>query len=105
MPLAETGDEQIEPYYDWEDELLRDQISAEIERALSELPADYRLAILLADVEDLTYEEIARVTECPIGTVMSRLNRGRKMLGRLIRTYGEGRVSNPKREDFVRRKS
>ena len=105
LPLAETGDEQIEPYYDWEDEFLRDQMSAEIERALSELPADYRLAILLADVEDLTYEEIARVTECPIGTVMSRLNRGRKMLGRLIRTYGEGRRSNPKREDFVRRKS
>ncbi len=105
LPLAETGDEQIEPYYDWEDEFLRDQMSAEIERALSELPADYRLAILLADVEDLTYEEIARVTECPIGTVMSRLNRGRKMLGRLIRTYAEGRSSNPKREDFARRKS
>ena len=105
LPLAETGDEQIEPYYDWEDEFLRDQMSAEIERALSELPADYRLAILLADVEDLTYEEIARVTECPIGTVMSRLNRGRKMLGRLIRTYAEGRGSNPKREDFARRKS
>jgi RNA polymerase sigma-70 factor (ECF subfamily) len=105
LPLAETGDEQIEPYYDWENEFLRDQMSAEIERALSELPADYRLAILLADVEDLTYEEIARVTECPIGTVMSRLNRGRKMLGRLIRTHGEGRRSNPKREDFVRRKS
>jgi len=105
LPLAETGEEQIEPYYDWEDEFLRDQMSAEIERALSELPADYRLAILLADVEDLTYEEIARVTECPIGTVMSRLNRGRKMLGRLIRTYSEGRGSSPKREDFVRRKS
>ena len=105
LPLAETGDEQIEPYYDWEDEFLRDQMSAEIERALSELPADYRLAILLADVEDLTYEEIARVTECPIGTVMSRLNRGRKMLGRLIRTYAGGRGSNPKREDFARRKS
>jgi RNA polymerase sigma-70 factor (ECF subfamily) len=105
LPLAETGDEQIEPYYDWEDEFLRDQMSAEIERALFELPADYRLAILLADVEDLTYEEIARVMECPIGTVMSRLNRGRKMLGRLIRTYAEGRGSNPKREDFVRRKS
>jgi RNA polymerase sigma-70 factor (ECF subfamily) len=105
LPLAETGDEQIEPYYDWEDEFLRDQMSEEIERALSELPADYRLAILLADVEDLTYEEIARVTECPIGTVMSRLNRGRKMLGGLIRTYREGRGSSPKREDFVRRKS
>lgn len=104
LPLAETREEQIEPYYDWEDEFLRDEMSAEIERALSELPADYRLTILLADVEDLTYEDIGRVMECPIGTVMSRLNRGRKMLARLIRTYGEGESSNPKPEEFVRRK-
>ena len=103
LPLTETGDEQIQPYYDWEDEFLRDEMSAEVERALSELPADYRLTILLADVEDFTYQEIARVTECPIGTVMSRLNRGRKMLARLIRTYGEGRGSKP--EEFVRRKT
>jgi RNA polymerase sigma-70 factor (ECF subfamily) len=105
LPLTETGDEPIEPYYDWEDEFLRDEMSVEVERALSELPADYRLAILLADVEELTYQEIARVTECPIGTVMSRLNRGRKMLARLIRTYGESRGSNPKPEEFVRRKT
>jgi len=105
LPLAETGEEQIEPYYDWEDEFLRDEMSAEVERALAELPADYRMAILLADVEDLTYEDIARVMECPIGTVMSRLNRGRKMLARLIRTYGEGKSSNPKPEEFVRRRS
>ena len=103
LPLAETGNEQIEPYYDWEDEFLHDEMSAEVEHALSELPADYRLTILLADVEELTYEEIARVMECPIGTVMSRLNRGRKMLARLIRTYGEGRGSKP--EEFVRRKT
>jgi len=87
------------------DEFLRDEMSAEVERALSELPADYRLTILLADVEELTYQEIARVTECPIGTVMSRLNRGRKMLARLIRTYGESGGSNPKPEEFVRRKT
>ncbi len=103
LPLTETGEEQIEPYYDWEDEFLHDEMSAEVERALSELPADYRLTILLADVEELTYQEIARVMECPIGTVMSRLNRGRKMLARLIRTYGEGRGSKP--EEFVRRKT
>ena len=105
LPVAETGEEQIEPYYDWEDEFLRDEMSAEVERALSEMPADYRLTILLADVEEFTYQEIARVTECPIGTVMSRLNRARKMLARLIRTYGESRSSNPKPEEFVRRKS
>jgi hypothetical protein len=59
---------------------------------------------LLADVEEFTYEEIARVTECPIGTVMSRLNRGRKMLARLIRTYGEAKGTGPKPDEFVRRK-
>jgi RNA polymerase sigma-70 factor, ECF subfamily len=76
----------------------------EVERALSELPAEYRLAILLADVEEFMYEEIARVSECPIGTVMSRLNRGRKMLARLIRTYGEAKGAGPKPDEFVRRK-
>lgn len=105
LPMAETGEEQIEPYYDWEDEFLHDEMSPDVERALSELPTDYRLVILLADVEDLTYEEIARIAECPIGTVMSRLNRGRKMLARLIRTYSEARGSRPHREEFLRRKS
>ena len=105
LPVAETAEEQIEPYYDWEDEFLRDEMSAEIERALSDMPADYRLTVLLADVEELTYEEIARVMDCPIGTVMSRLNRGRKMLARLIRSYGQERSSSPKPEAFMRRKS
>jgi RNA polymerase sigma-70 factor (ECF subfamily) len=105
LPLAEAAEEQIEPYYDWEDEFLRDEMSAQIEQALSDLPADYRLTILLADVEELTYEEIARVMECPIGTVMSRLNRGRKMLARLIRSYDQERSSGPKPEAIIRRKS
>jgi RNA polymerase sigma-70 factor (ECF subfamily) len=105
LPLAETGEEQVEPYYDWEDEFLRDEMSAEVEHALSDLPADYRLTILLADVEELTYQEIARVMECPIGTVMSRLNRGRKMLARLIRNYDQERSSNTKPAAFSRRKA
>jgi len=105
LPLTETAEEQMEPYYDWEDEFLRDEMSAEIEHALSDLPADYRLTVLLADVEELTYEEIARVMECPIGTVMSRLNRGRKMLARLLRSYDQERSSSPKPYTFIRRKS
>ena len=104
LPIADVGEEQVEPYYEWEDDFLRNEMSTEVERALSELPADYRLAILLADVEEFTYEEIARVTECPIGTVMSRLNRGRKMLARLIRTYGEVKGIDREPDEFVRRK-
>lgn len=105
LPLADTGEEQIEPYYDWEGEFLREELSADVERALSELPSDYRLAILLADVEDCTYEEIARITECPIGTVMSRLNRGRRMLARLIQAYGDLNTSGSQPQTFVRRKT
>lgn len=55
-------------------------IGQEIQAALDELPEDYRLMIVLADVEELSYKEIADVVGCPIGTVMSRLHRARKMM-------------------------
>jgi DNA-directed RNA polymerase specialized sigma24 family protein len=50
------------------------------------VPAVYRWALLLADVEELSYQEIAQVMNCPIGTVMSRINRGRRTLARLLRS-------------------
>lgn len=55
-------------------------VSEEIRIALDALPEDYRMMVLLADVEELSYKEIADVVGCPIGTVMSRLHRARKML-------------------------
>jgi RNA polymerase sigma-70 factor (ECF subfamily) len=93
LPLTETEAEMIEPYYDWEDQFLKDEFSAGVKRALSDLPADYRMAVLLADVEEFTYEEIARIMECPIGTVMSRLNRARRMLIRLIQVRREEEIA------------
>lgn len=59
---------------------LRPVLEREIQAALDELPEDFRLAVLLADVEGLGYKEIADVMGCPIGTVMSRLHRGRRIL-------------------------
>jgi RNA polymerase sigma-70 factor (ECF subfamily) len=59
---------------------LEPLVAAEIERALDQLPDDYRTIVLLADVEELSYKEIADVVGCPIGTVMSRLHRARKQL-------------------------
>lgn len=85
LPLFEEGDIQFEPYYDWEDEILWNEIPERIETALRQLPVEYRWAILLADVEGFSYQEISRTMDCPIGTVMSRLNRGRRMLGRLLK--------------------
>ena len=86
IPLTETEETIVEPYYDWEDEFLKDELSIELKEALFQVPAMYRWAILLADVEEFSYQEIAQVMDCPIGTVMSRINRGRRTLARLLRS-------------------
>jgi RNA polymerase sigma-70 factor (ECF subfamily) len=66
----------------------------EILLALDRLPAEYRATVLLADVEEFSYKEIAGILDVPIGTVMSRLSRGRKLLreqlSTLARSYGIG---------------
>jgi RNA polymerase sigma-70 factor, ECF subfamily len=59
-------------------------VQDEIRRALDALPPDFRLAVILCDVEEFSYEEIAQMMACPIGTVMSRLHRGRKLLQRAL---------------------
>ncbi|WP_338088888.1 sigma-70 family RNA polymerase sigma factor [Nannocystis pusilla] len=56
----------------------------EIDAALQRLPPDYRMAVVLADIEGLSYKEIAEAMECPIGTVMSRIHRGRRQLHSLL---------------------
>ena len=59
-------------------------IEGEVGRALDALPAEFKLAVILCDVEEFSYEEIAQIMGCPIGTVMSRLHRGRKLLQRAL---------------------
>lgn len=59
-------------------------VESEIRQALDSLPAEFRLAVVLCDVEEFSYEEIAQIMGCPIGTVMSRLHRGRKLLQRAL---------------------
>ena len=61
--------------------------SQEVERALARLPGAFRAAVLLVDVEELSYEEAAAVAACPVGTLRSRLFRGRKLLGAMLRDH------------------
>jgi RNA polymerase sigma-70 factor (ECF subfamily) len=81
-PLADgwVGTATMEAMRDPESQALRPMLEAEIRSCLDELPEEFRLAVLLADVQELSYKEIAEVMGCPIGTVMSRLHRGRRML-------------------------
>ncbi|MCY3807571.1 MAG: sigma-70 family RNA polymerase sigma factor [bacterium] len=74
-----------------EDELLDGITSAEVRDAIEALPESYRVAVLLADVEGFAYKEIAEILDIPIGTVMSRLHRGRKRLRQTLQEYGEAR--------------
>jgi RNA polymerase sigma-70 factor (ECF subfamily) len=60
---------------------------AEVVDALAQVPEDFRLAVYLADVEGFSYKEIAEIMETPVGTVMSRLHRGRKLLRELLEDY------------------
>lgn len=92
LPLADAEDMRTEPYYDWENDLVREEMSEDLQWALSQVPDAFRWAVLLADVEELTYQEIAATMGCPIGTVMSRINRGRRMLERLLRGRRDGRL-------------
>ena len=62
-------------------------VSADVERALAAVPQDFRMAVILADLEDFSYKEIAEIMDCPAGTVMSRLYRGRKILQGLLHQY------------------
>ena len=72
-----------------EDELLEMFGEAEVKLALEDLPEHYRMPILLADVEGFAYKEIAEILDVPIGTVMSRLHRGRKQLQKRLYSFAE----------------
>jgi RNA polymerase sigma-70 factor (ECF subfamily) len=71
-----------------EEEALARFTDDEVKAALESLPEGFRLAVLLADVEGFSYKEIAEITEVPIGTVMSRLHRGRRALEKALAQYG-----------------
>jgi len=67
-----------------EDEVLERIPDEDVKQALESLPENFRMPVLLADVEGFSYKEIAEIMDTPIGTVMSRLHRGRKALERAL---------------------
>ncbi len=98
--LVDTFDEEREPAPSpWSSEgrpetpesaLLRAIDGETVQRALATLPAEFREVLVLRELEQCSYKEIAEVTQVPIGTVMSRLSRGRKLLQTRLTTSTDG---------------
>jgi len=80
-----------------EEEVLEHFTESDVKRAIEALPEQFRMAVLLADVEGFSYKEIAEILDVPIGTVMSRLHRGRKALQKALFDFGmeRGLVAAP----------
>jgi RNA polymerase sigma-70 factor, ECF subfamily len=95
MPLALSFDEIAEfvqlhpPARTPETMAMQNSLGHLVRLAIDDLPPEFRLVVLLADVEGLTYQEIADTVGCPMGTVMSRLHRGRRLLHTTLHTLIE----------------
>ena len=74
-----------------EEEVLSKYLDEDVYKALSDLPLNFRMPIILADIEGLSYKEIAEALQIPIGTVMSRISRGRRQLQRSLWQYAKER--------------
>ena len=87
---------ETDPTVNWTADDPADLISlqvldGEIQTALGELPDEYQTAVVLVDIHELTYEEAAAVVGSPVGTIRSRLSRGRQLLQRALRVYAKER--------------
>jgi RNA polymerase sigma-70 factor (ECF subfamily) len=71
-----------------EDEVMESTLDSEVRGSLAALPHNYKVVVLLADIEGYAYKEIADILAIPVGTVMSRLYRGRRLLERALLSYG-----------------
>lgn len=70
-----------------EGQLLHNELSAQINRSLERIPEEYRLPIVLVDMSEFSYTEAAEILSCPVGTIRSRLSRGRKLLQEQLTGY------------------
>jgi RNA polymerase sigma-70 factor (ECF subfamily) len=86
---------------DPENLLLSNLMHEEVEDALNELPPEYRKAVNLVDIDELSYQEAAEVMKCPIGTLRSRVSRGRRMLETTLHDYAQKQGLIRRSEEWI----
>ena len=96
IPISPSDDEQPTAFYEPEakDPLPGEQtdgnrVKSVVVHAIEDLPTEFRAAVLLRDLKGLSYEEIAKIINCPVGTVKSRVNRGRLRLQKTLQGLAE----------------
>ncbi|MCZ6662087.1 MAG: sigma-70 family RNA polymerase sigma factor [Actinobacteria bacterium] len=85
------SEESAEAARTTEDRVLDGLVESDIKTAVENLPENFRLPVLLADLEGFSYKDIAKILDIPIGTVMSRLHRGRKAMQKALWDYAQSR--------------
>lgn len=85
-------------YSDLRQDMFDSMMGDEVTLAINKLPADFKIVILLCDIEGFTYEEISKIVNIPIGTVRSRLHRARNMLKEQLREYAKSMGFQDKRK-------
>lgn len=85
----EEEDSQYSSYHDLREEMFQGMMGDEVTNAINALPVDFRVVILLCDIEGFKYDEISTILDVPIGTVRSRLHRARNLLKEKLKTYAE----------------
>jgi len=85
-----SGSYQLKDHSSPENQLFRDQLEVAINQAIVELPEDLRTAVTLREYEGLSYEDIAAVMDCPVGTIRSRIFRGREAIDARVIELVEG---------------
>lgn len=85
------SEESAEASRTTEDRVLDGLVESDIKKAVEDLPENFRIPVLLADLEGMSYQEIADILDIPIGTVMSRLHRGRKAMQKTLWEFASKR--------------
>ncbi len=80
-----VGNDNLQDFNTPESSLFCDQLQAAIEKAISQLPEDLRTAVTLREMDGLSYEEIAEIMKCPVGTVRSRIFRAREAIDKVVK--------------------
>lgn len=89
VKYQDKEDSRYSSYMDLREEMFQHMIGDEVTNAINALPVDFRVVILLCDIEGFTYEEISKIIDIPIGTVRSRLHRARNMLKEKLKEYAK----------------